>query len=79
MVKRQCLKCYALFDRKSHYNYHINRKFDCTPNNNQSTENTNTNVNMNDELQKNNKTFPCPHCNKNFSTKYTLERHINDI
>jgi hypothetical protein len=30
MVKRQCPKCNALFDRKSHYDYHINRKFDCS-------------------------------------------------
>ena len=32
MVKRQCPKCNALFDRKSHYDYHINRKTDCSKN-----------------------------------------------
>ena len=32
MVKRQCPKCKAIFDRKSHYDYHINRKNDCSPN-----------------------------------------------
>jgi len=31
MVKRQCRKCKAIFARKSHYDYHINRKYDCTP------------------------------------------------
>jgi hypothetical protein len=34
MVQRQCPKCNALFDRKSHYDYHINRKTDCNRNKN---------------------------------------------
>ena len=29
MVKRYCPKCNAEFDRKSNYNYHINRKYEC--------------------------------------------------
>ena len=32
MVKRICHKCYAVFDRKSNYDFHINRKFDCSQN-----------------------------------------------
>ena len=40
MVKRICPKCKAVFDRKSNYEFHINRKFDCTQNtDNQSEEN----------------------------------------
>lgn len=31
MVKRYCPKCNMEFDRKSTYDTHINRKFDCTP------------------------------------------------
>jgi hypothetical protein len=38
MVKRYCPKCNTEFDRKSHYDYHINRKFDCSPNNNLSID-----------------------------------------
>ena len=30
MVKRICYKCNAVFDRKSNYDFHINRKFDCS-------------------------------------------------
>ena len=30
MVQRQCPKCNALFNQKGHYDYHINRKFDCS-------------------------------------------------
>jgi ribosomal protein L40E len=41
MVKRYCLKCNAEFNRKSHYDYHINKKFDCTPKNDTTSENIN--------------------------------------
>ena len=30
MVQRKCPKCDAIFDRKSSYDYHINRVFDCS-------------------------------------------------
>src|SRR3990167_10779808 len=32
MVKRICPKCNDVFDRKSNYEFHINRKFDCLQN-----------------------------------------------
>ena len=32
MVKRCCLKCNAIFDRKSLYDKHINKKYDCSIN-----------------------------------------------
>ena len=32
MVKRICLKCNAVFDRKFNYERHINRVFDCSTN-----------------------------------------------
>jgi len=55
MVKRQCLKCYAWFDKKSTYDYHINRKTKCTQNSNTTSINNNksqklTEININ--LQK---------------------------
>ena len=34
MVKRRCSKCNSEFDRKSTYDKHINRKFDCSQSNN---------------------------------------------
>ncbi len=39
MVKRCCPKCNAVFDRKSNYDKHMNKKFDCGLNVNQSNEN----------------------------------------
>jgi hypothetical protein len=119
MVKRQCLKCKAIFNKKSTYDYHINRKTDCSQNNNNNNNNINninefaeinTNLpefakicqnlpkftksiinyenNINDKnmiyyneqiFESNDITFCCSYCQKKFSTKYTLERHINDI
>ena len=34
MVNRCCPKCNAQFNRKSSYDKHINKKYDCSPNNN---------------------------------------------
>jgi hypothetical protein len=33
MVQRKCPKCNAVFDRKSNYDFHVNRKTDCSSNN----------------------------------------------
>ena len=44
MVKRICPKCNAVFDRKSNYEFHINRKFDCT-------QNTDNQIDENDVFQ----------------------------
>ena len=41
MVKRICQKCNAVFERKSNYEFHINRKFDCVKNTNNKTEENN--------------------------------------
>ena len=49
MVKRKCHKCDAEFDKKSHYDRHINRKYDCSLNKKQDNE-ENTNL---DPIQNN--------------------------
>jgi hypothetical protein len=41
MVKRKCPKCDAEFDKKSTYDYHINRKTDCNPNRTNTIEKNN--------------------------------------
>ena len=126
MVKRYCPKCNVEFDRKCNFDYHINRKFDCSIKNNLSidlndekTENLNICQNLpifakicqNQKInQKNNEilikpnysnifksdkldlteinnlsintndmNFCCSFCNKKYSSKYTLSRHLNDI
>ena len=130
MVKRQCLKCKAIFDKKSTYDYHINRKTECSLNSNIVDEFTDTNIMICEKLPKfakiceklpkftksiinnvdnvdnneynvdnnencvdnektisfdeesiksNNINYSCSYCQKKFSTKYTLERHINEV
>ena len=122
MVKRICHKCYAEFDRKSSYDKHTNKIFDCSLKNNKATineekplisenfleltifcksdlsekimqnltenltenliENLTENITKNltevliDDIQELN--LSCLHCNKIYSSKYTLERHINN-
>jgi hypothetical protein len=58
MVKRQCHKCYEIFDRKSTYDYHINRKYDCSVNkkNNINNDSNETQNILNDCEQINNQT-----------------------
>ena len=111
MVKRICLKCNAVFDRKFNYERHINKVFDCSTNKNETNDiddlneikveknyicgnlqefakisekfagiyenqqfneiNTGSDKNINEE-------YSCSYCNKTYSSKYTLERHINE-
>lgn len=111
MVKRICPKCNAVFNQKGHYDYHMNRKFDCTPNNILNDENKQDlnickkiqnfaeickekkNKQKNDEIivkptnlntlklylpDLTDSNFCCSFCNKKYSSKYTLARHIND-
>ena len=98
MVKRFCLKCGLEFDRKSNYDYHINRKYDCTKSiivSNLTKKNKNNAescrivqdpcTNMQDlqpeiKIDKTNQIniFCCSYCNKNFSSRSTLNRHQID-
>ena len=122
MVKRYCPKCNAEFNQKGHFDYHINRKYDCSINSNLSidlkdekTENLNIcqnlpkfakicqNQKINENLIKpnnsiifksdkldlteinnlsintNDMNYCCSFCNKKYSSKYTLSRHLKDI
>ena len=114
MVKRICHKCYAEFDRKSSYDKHTYKKFDCSLKYNKATENEenplkldnlqeltisckscksdkiidkkmqkrcknlNEKPNIDEKSNVDKPELSCPHCNKTYSSKYTLERHMND-
>ena len=64
MVDYKCKKCNKIFDQKSHYEVHINRKTPCEYNV------TSSNI-SNDE----NKQNICKLCNKSFANKWNLKRH----
>ena len=112
MVKRKCPKCKAEFDRKCHYDRHINKKFDCRLKNDNSiviNDEKNDKIFFSENLQKlaeiskNEKKYSkifkneliepinhsidintndinscCYYCNKNYSSKYALTRHLKD-
>ena len=55
MVKRCCHKCNTIFNRKSHYDYHISRKFGCvlkSHHSNQFNDEKNDNLNICENLPK---------------------------
>ena len=82
MVKRQCPKCKAIFDRKSHYDYHIKRKYACSPDSIYLYTTTNKTNTESQELQ----TIPTcsktiPNCSKTIPTNFNeeLKENINEI
>ncbi len=84
MVKRICSKCNAEFYRKSNYDKHINKKFDCRQITSDSDELENEktdDLNLCSFVQdlcsfvQDEKKLCCSYCNKNYSSKSTLARH----
>lgn len=82
MVKRYCPKCNAEFDRKSSYEKHINKKYDCSPikeENKEICKNLQEICKEEKNVQKNNEiNLCCSYCNKKYSSKYTLSRHLDN-
>lgn len=84
----KCKLCDKIFDKKSSYNYHINRKTPCVKLNTSQYKCSYCNSVFSrkdslkrhlDKCQSNTdvilKTHICEYCNKLFSTKYSLNRH----
>ncbi len=71
----ECKNCGKVFNHKSHYDYHVNkRKRPCNKISAQSTPQKAQNNTQNFE---NVKKFKCPNCNKLYSRKFTLTRHMD--
>lgn len=68
MVEYKCGKCNKVFSRKSHYEYHKNRKISCIP----SSRSTAHVI-----CQNNASKSQCSYCNKKFSRTDSLNRHIS--
>ena len=93
MVMYICDKCYKVFYNKTIHNRHINRKFSCELKNktiddiSRNDISIEDNISIEDEIsindistedsKSNDNKFICKDCNKIFSRKFTLERHIN--
>jgi len=74
MVQYKCNTCGKIFNHKSDYKKHLNRKKPCTK--------TTHNLHINKEQQVDDKNdvctlsaHICEYCNKSYSRKYTLTRH----
>jgi len=113
MVFRKCPNCDYTTDRKSNYDKHINKVFDCSTNKNETNDIDDLNeikvekndicenlqefakisdkfagicenqqfneINTGSRSNKNiNEEYHCSYCTKTYSSKYTLERHINE-
>ena len=77
MVEYECNNCHKKFNLKGDYARHLNRKIPCnnlqelSKNANNIIENIVDNIIEKNELQ-------CSHCNKKYSRKYELSRHIKN-
>lgn len=59
----KCKQCKKVFDRKSNYERHINRKFKCIPSNSSKTAKKSS--------------HQCPHCDKTFTRPYAAKKHLS--
>ncbi len=84
MTNYTCSKCNKIFTKKSHYIYHINRKFSCLKfisNNTPDQSNSAQNSSENEGKQVNSKQDcknKCNFCERVFSRRDNLIRHLNE-
>lgn len=76
-MKYECSDCHKSFDRKSNYDYHVFKRqkpcnvIDTPPAKiKQCSDNDSDTINTN---------LTCPNCNKSYSRKDSLQRHINEF
>src|SRR5579872_5396539 len=74
MVEYKCDKCNKIFDKKSNYVVHINKKYSCNKDIQLTPINTDAAPNDSDIAEN----IICNYCKKTFSRQSSLIRHIND-
>jgi hypothetical protein len=79
MVLYYCNKCYKSFDKKHNYLVHINRKKSCIKNSVNENEDIDEILEMDteSELNTNIKKLKCNYCEKEFTRKDNLKRHLD--
>ena len=91
MVSYPCPKCYVIFNKKSNFDRHINKKYDCSTKNNitdnklinnleeiQNIPNIPNNPNQiqNIPVENKNEQLCCGFCSNTYSTKSNLNKHL---
>ena len=83
MVIYKCDICKKICNDKTQFIKHINRKFPCTSpsvevsNSSQQLQNNSNNTQQFQESLDNSESIKCDFCNKEFSNKYNLNKHIH--
>lgn len=87
MVIFECSRCNKIYTHKGHYRRHLNRKYDCKVNSTTEDSNEIENIKKNSQTEKKKestnthykikKEFICYLCERTFSRKDNLRRHLN--
>jgi uncharacterized C2H2 Zn-finger protein len=77
MVEHKCQKCDVIFNKKSNYEKHVNRKNPCNLELSEGASSTQAPINSTQEANMVEE-HKCSYCSKIFSRKDSLYRHIND-